>query len=105
MPTLVQINFPSNRTLDATRAEELKEIAEGIAEEDGLIWKIWIGSPERGELGGIYLFDTPENAQSYADKHTARIETRGITDSTAKLFEVDETLTHITHGGHVLQRN
>ena len=35
---------------------QLAELAESIADEPGLIWKIWTENAQESTAGGIYLF-------------------------------------------------
>jgi len=78
-------------------AEAIAELAEGINDEPGFCWKIWTQNPDTGEAGGVYLFDSHEAAQRYLHKHTARLNGFGITDVTAKIFEVNDARSAINH--------
>lgn len=53
--------------MEAPFGEEMsgafKGLAEDIATEDGLLWKIWTENAETREAGGIYLFADEANAQ------------------------------------------
>ncbi len=69
-----------------------------MKEEDGFIWKIWTENLEKNEAGGIYLFETKEAAENYLDMHSKRITSFGITDISAKIFDINAQLTHITKG-------
>ena len=93
MPTLIQVNF----TMDGPWGEELAQAFRGLAEsingEPGFIWKIWIENEAERGTGGIYLFDTEENARAYVAMHTERLAGFGITDVSARYFDVNETLS------------
>ena len=43
----------------------LKGLAESIAQEPGLIWKIWTENAATHEAGGIYLFTDRASAEAY----------------------------------------
>lgn len=120
---LLQVDFPFQGPFGAAMAEGMRELAQSIAQEPGLIWKVrgqgrtglrlaahikflqiatccwgekaaegasshprhhsldkqvWTESEERQEAGGIYLFDTKENAQNYIAMHEARLKGFGI---------------------------
>lgn len=48
--------------------------------------------------GGIYLFENEEELDRYLAKHTARLNSFGIVDITAKKFDVNIPLTKIDRG-------
>lgn len=50
------------------------------------------------EAGGIYIFDTRENAEAYLDIHSKRLESFGIDKVNAKIFDTNDELTKITNG-------
>jgi len=95
MTILLQVDFPSNGPFHMDMAQAYQPLAESINQEPGLIWKIWTENSETNEAGGIYLFDTCENAQNYLDMHTARLHSFGIKNIRAKIFEVNEPLSMI----------
>ena len=74
------------------------ELANGIAQEKGFIWKLWTENKETKESGGIYLFDTKANAEIYMEKNRKNFDQFGIKGASMKLFEVNEKLSQITHG-------
>lgn len=98
MPTLLQIDFPLDGPWGDEMAEAFRPLAEQIDLTPGLRWKIWTESPERGESGGIYLFDDPAAASRYLEEHTVRLRGFGITEIRARVFDVNETLTAVNHG-------
>lgn len=93
---LVQFDFPYLGPFGAEMAEALNGLAQSIAGEPGLIWKIWIENAETGEAGGIYLFTDEQSARSYMAKHEARLREFGIADIRAKIFDVNESLSKLT---------
>lgn len=71
----------------------MDDLARSIAQEPGLIWKIWTENREQGEAGGSYLFDDAAHALAYLDKHARRLATFGIPFVNGKVFEVNESLS------------
>jgi len=96
MKYLLQIDFPYTGPYKKEFSEAFSDLAKDIATEDGLIWKIWTENEETNEAGGVYLFNNLEDANRYLDKHTARLESFGITNIRAKIFDVNEPLSVIT---------
>ena len=95
---LVQFDFAFSRPFGDAMASALKDLAESIAREPGLVWKIWTENQAAGEAGGIYLFTDDGSAQAYIAKHTARLRSFGIADARVKIFDVNDKLTAITRG-------
>ena len=98
MPTLVQFDFPMQGPWGDEMADAYRELAELIAAAPGLRWKVWTENSETREGGGIYLFDDDASAEAYIAEHTARLEGFGVTEIRARLFQVNEPLTEVTHG-------
>jgi len=73
-----------------------------IATEEGLIWKIWTENATNKEAGGIYLFSDENNAKRYLEKHTKRLNSFGIVDINAKIFDVNVPLSLIDKANIVL---
>lgn len=98
MAQLLQIDFPFAGPFGAEMAKQLGELAQSIAGERGLIWKIWTENAATGSAGGIYLFEDSASANAYLTMHSARLASFGITDIRARLFDVNGELTAITRG-------
>ncbi len=96
MKYLLQIDFPHEGPFGKEFSNAFAELAQDIANEDGLIWKIWTENEENKEAGGIYLFDNVEDANRYLEKHTQRLKSFGYTDLRAKIFNVNDVLSSIT---------
>lgn len=96
--TLLQIDFPFNGPFGDEMAAQLGSLAQDIAGETGLIWKIWTENEAEKRAGGIYLFADPENAARYLSMHSARLQSFGISGIEAKTFAVNDALNAITHG-------
>lgn len=93
MAVLVQANFPMQGPWGSEMAEAFRGLAESINAEPGLIWKVWIEDQTAGLSGGIYLFETREQAEAYVAMQTERLASFGITDVTVVYSDVNETLT------------
>ena len=63
---LLQLNFKFSVT-GAEYEAAVGPLADDFAALDGLIWKIWMIDEEKGEAGGIYLFDDEAWVQAYLD--------------------------------------
>jgi len=98
MLRLVIFEFPYTGPWGDDMTTSTRGLAEDIATEDGLVWKVWIENKERGTAGGAYLFTNPESAQRYIDKHSARLPKLGITNVDTRVFDVNADLTAITLG-------
>lgn len=96
MTTLLQFDFPFDGPFGAEMTTALSDLAQDIAVEDGLIWKIWTENEAERRAGGIYLFADPASAARYADKHKARLEGFGVRDIVARSFAVNADLSAIT---------
>ena len=92
MTVLLQIDFPFSGPWGEDMAAGMKALAASIAEEPGLVWKIWT---ENREAGGIYLFTDRDSAQAYLEMHRARLLGFGIATVNAKLFDVNRNLSLI----------
>jgi hypothetical protein len=96
MKTVLQIDFPYNGPFGAEMASAFSPLAESIAHEKGLIWKMWTENSETNEAGGIYLFEDKPSAETYLKMHTARLESFGVQGIRSKLFALNEPLSLIT---------
>ncbi|MFK2825296.1 monooxygenase [Bacillus sp. B190/17] len=98
MAYLLQVDFDHQGPFGAEMIAAFTDLAKSINEEKGFIWKIWTENEETKEAGGIYLFETKEDAKNYLEKHTKRLNSFGIADVHAKIFEVNDELSVINHG-------
>lgn len=98
MSVVLQVDFKMDGPFGPEMAAQFKELAESINDEQGFKWKIWTEDAKSKEAGGIYLFDTKENAQKYLDMHSERLKGFGIDDVNAKIFTTNDELTRITNG-------
>ena len=98
MSVLLQVDFPYQGPWGDEMTDAMRALAESIATEPGLVWKIWTENPATQEAGGIYLFADRASAQAYLDMHTARLKGFGVPVVNGKLFEVNDTLSAIDRG-------
>lgn len=98
MAVLLQFDFPFVGPFGPEMSAALGELAQSIAGEPGLLWKIWTENAAERQAGGIYLFTDRASAEAYRDMHSARLASFGIGDIRARLFDINPELTHITRG-------
>lgn len=92
--TVLIFDFP-NSAFGPDRTEALRPLAADIADQPGLLWKIWTEEPAAGRAGGVYLFATRAAAEAYHAMHAARLAARGVTGIEATYRGVNETLSLI----------
>src|SRR5262249_700120 len=85
--------------------EASHELARDIANEHGLVWKIWLENRETGHAGGIYLFEDVRAAERYREKHERRLSAMGITGVTANVFSVNSELSVLTMAGAEIRQS
>lgn len=95
MPILLQVDFPYQGPWGGDMAQAMQGLAQSIAQEPGLLWKIWTENRDAGEAGGIYLFADQASATAYLDMHRARLLGFGVPVVNAKLFDVNLPLSLI----------
>lgn len=98
MTKVLQIDFPYRGPFGKELAEMSRELAHSITDEPGFIWKIWTENPETNNGGGIYLFTDQTAAETYLQKHAARLKEWGINEINAKIFDINQELTYLTNG-------
>jgi len=98
MAYLLQVDFKQDGPFGEEMVTQFTDLANSINEEKGFIWKIWTESEQSKEAGGIYLFETKEDAESYLAMHTKRLNGFGITNVNGKLFKTNDALTTLNHG-------
>ncbi|MGC5328057.1 monooxygenase [Brevibacillus sp. SYSU BS000544] len=95
---LLQIDFKMEGPWGQQMAAEFEGLANMISHKEGLLWKIWAENEQTKESGGIYLFVDQAACERYLEEHMPRLQSFGITDIRAKIFDVNEALTKITRG-------
>lgn len=98
MAVVLQVEFEMDGPFGEEMANQFADLAESINNEDGFIRKIWTEKKDRKEAGGIYIFETEQDAQKYAAMHKERLKDMGVPELRAKIFDINEELTEITKG-------
>ncbi len=98
MNYILQVDFPYAGPWGQAMAEAMEGLARSIAEEPGLLWKIWTENEAAGEAGGIYLFKDIASAETYLAMHTARLKGFGISHVNGKIFAVNDALSQLGRG-------
>jgi hypothetical protein len=98
MAKLLQITFPFQGPFGRQMTETFSALAQSISRETGIVWKIWTENEDAREAGGIYLFEDEKSARAYLEKHAARLKAAGISEISAKIFDVNSELSRITRG-------
>ena len=98
MKTLLQVDFDYQGPFGEVMSSALKELAETINSEPGMIWKLWTENELTEQAGGVYLFENQTTAQAYLAMHTARLQEMGIAEVRGKIFNVNESLSAINQG-------
>lgn len=96
MPTALLFRFPFPGPWGKELTEAAHDLARDIANEDGLVWKIWLEDRETGHAGGIYLFEGTAAAERYREKHERRLAAMGLTGVTANTFAINTELSVLT---------
>jgi hypothetical protein len=97
---LLQVNFKLREGMDLDSPEgqqTMQAWVQEAAEFPGLIWKIWIDNEERGEYGGIYLFEDEQSLENYLDSDSMA-QTQRMRDVSIKRFDIAEEPTRMTRG-------
>ncbi|MCL4802424.1 MAG: monooxygenase [Burkholderiales bacterium] len=93
---LLQIDFAFDGPWGGELAAALGGLAQDIAAEKGLAWKLWTENPAERRAGGIYLFDDDDARARYLEKHTARLAAFGVREIVARAFDVNAPLSALT---------
>lgn len=88
-------------TYDGPITEEFlagtKELAESIADEPGIIWKIWTMEEGTTHFGSTYLFRNKEYLETYRAMHMKRLDSFGITVIADHIFDIMEDVSRINN--------
>ena len=95
MAVIMHVDFPHKDGWGKEMASQMKELAQSINKEPGFIWKFWTESKKDNMAGGVYMFDTRENAENYLKMHSKRLGEFGYSDIRGKVFEINEELSKI----------
>ena len=102
MLTALLFRFPFRGPWGKELTEGAHDLARDVANEYGLVWKIWLEDRETGHAGGIYLFDDAAAAERYREKHERRLSVMGLSGVTANIFSVNTELSVLTMAGAAL---
>lgn len=94
-PILLIFDFPARPPGGPEQEAALRALAESIAQEPGLLWKIWTESAAEGRAGGVYLFESRAAAEAYHRMHAERLGRAGITGIEATYREINLSLSRI----------
>ena len=97
--TALLFRFPFHGPWGKELTEASYELASDIANEYGLVWKIWLEDRETRHAGGIYLFEDAAAAERYREKHERRLSAMGLTGVAANAFSVNAELSVLTMAG------
>lgn len=95
MAVIMYVDFPHREVWGKEMASQMKELAQSIMNEPGCIWKFWTEIREEDTAGGVYMFDSRENAEKYLKMHSERLEKWGYSDIRGRVFEINEDLSNI----------
>ena len=94
---LFRFPFPGPWGNELTEASH--GLASDVANDHGLVWKIWLEDRETRHAGGIYLFEDRASAERYREKHEGRLSAMGLTGATANTLSVNTELSVLTMAG------
>lgn len=94
---LMQIDFGTTGPFKIMMSEAYKELAEDIALQPGLLWKIWTENEDEQRAGGWYAFQDRASLVQYKEMHHKRLESFGIKDIRSQIFEANIPLSVIDH--------
>jgi len=96
---IVQINFKITSSVK-DYATMVAPLADPIAKTPGLEWKVWLFNEQNHEAGGVYMFRDEASVNAYLGGEIVagmkKVST--IKDISAKVFDIDENLSHKTRG-------
>ena len=95
MAVIMYVDFPHKDVWGKEMAIQMKELAQSITNEPGFIWKFWTESKNDKMAGGVYMFDSRENAEKYLAMHSKRLREFGYSDIKGRVFEINEELSNI----------
>lgn len=72
-------------------------LAKSIAEEPGVVWKIWTQKEGTNEFGSTYLFKNLDYLQAYKEMHVKRLNDFGIKVTSDHIFDIMEDLSTINN--------
>lgn len=95
MSTIVQINFDYDSSLEKL-LEDSAAVATKFLAVQGLLWKIWLGNDEEKGAGGIYLFESRQQAEAYAESKMVATLRQQRSNVVVKVYDVLDKPSVIT---------
>lgn len=92
---ILQIDFPFAGPFGQAMTDAMRPLAQAIAGEEQLLWKIWTEDPDSQQAGGIYLFASRAAAQEYLQRHSQRLQSAGVSDIRSQIFKINQPLSLI----------
>lgn len=89
------VDFPHNGAFGEEMANQMQELAQSINNESGFIWKYWTQDEKEQTAGGVYMFDSRENAEKYLAMHAKRLTQWGYSEIRGRVYEINEKLSKI----------
>ncbi|MZR22752.1 monooxygenase [Sneathiella chungangensis] len=96
-PTLALFSFPYAGPWRKEMTNSHIDLAQDIAKEEGILWKLWLENEEEQTAGGVYLFEDSQSADQYCDKHKQRMLAMGYRDIEIRTFSINVSLSRITN--------
>jgi hypothetical protein len=95
MAAIVQINFDYSGS-QAELEQGSVQAANLFTNIDGLVWKIWLVTETGKRAGGIYLFETREQADAYAASELVAHLKQQRRNTDVRVFDTIEAAGDIT---------
>ena len=74
-----------------------KQLAESIADEPGVIWKIWTVEEGTSHFGSTYLFRNRDYLETYKAMHVKRLAAIGVAVTSDHIFDIMEDVSAINN--------
>lgn len=95
---ILQIHFHYTGGYGEQMFQECEGLAHAITKESGFLWKIWTEDQAKSLAGGVYAFESREQAQAYATIHMERLSKFGVaSDFVCEIFDINDQLSAITN--------
>ncbi len=96
---MLQLNFNFSVTKEEYE-QAVSPLADKFANVPGLKWKIWILNTEKGEAGGIYMFENQSSLDEFLAGPLAKTVTGhpALSDFSVKQFGIMKDITEVTRG-------
>jgi hypothetical protein len=93
---ILQVSMKLNISVEEYKHHS-EHVAPVIAKFPGVVWKVWILNEAESEVGGIYLFDSPEALHAYVIGPLAQLTNNpAFREVRIKSFDTVDELSAIT---------